>query len=154
MADRDDIDARDGVEVALAVDVPVIHAVGAGHHQRLLRPFRHLVADEDLAKEFLLRGFIGVDQVGEDVGGHCCLIRGEGHHLRPPLSPQKTTAVAAYNIATRTRSSISTHSETVCCPPAYGPCVIAGIRASAQKLLPSSTNGLGPSGSGEPALER
>src|SRR5205807_783996 len=64
-----------------------------------------------------------------------------------PLSVQGvqySTAVSAYRCATRTRSSISTHSLTVCCPPARGPCVIAGTPFMPQKLLPSSTNGFGP----------
>ncbi len=59
---------------------------------------------------------------------------------------QYATAVKAYSCATRTRSSMATHSWTVCCPPARGPWVMAGTRPSAQKLLPSSTNGLGPRG--------
>ena len=37
----------------------------------------------------------------------------------------------------------TTHSSSVCCPPARGPCVIAGTPASAQKLLPSSHERLG-----------
>ena len=55
------------VEIALAVDVPVKNAVGAGHHQRLLGPFGHLVAHEDLAEEGFLGGLSRVDQVGENV---------------------------------------------------------------------------------------
>src|SRR5262249_54076751 len=60
---------------------------------------------------------------------------------------QYVSAVRAYTTATRIMSSISTHSLTVCCPPARGPCVIVGTSASRQKLLPSSTNAFGPSGS-------
>ena len=64
--DRDHVDARDRVEIALALDVPVKHAVGAGHHERLLGPFGHLVAHEDLPEEGFVGGLSLVDQVGED----------------------------------------------------------------------------------------
>ena len=45
---------------------------------------------------------------------------------------------------------MSAHSSTVCCPPARGPCVMAGTPASELKLFPSSTNSFGPIGSGDP----
>ena len=62
------------VEVALALDIPVEDAVGPGHHERLLGPFGHLVADEDLPEESLLGGLTGFDQIGEGVDGwHCGL---------------------------------------------------------------------------------
>ncbi len=72
VADRDDIDARDRVEIALAVDVPVKDAVGARHHERLLRPLGHLVAHEDLPEEGFLGGLGLVDQVGH--------LGGRGYH--------------------------------------------------------------------------
>ena len=69
VADRGDVDAGECVEIALAVDVPVVHAVGPGHDQRMLRPFGHLVAHEDLPEESLL-GRLGFgDQVGDSRGG-------------------------------------------------------------------------------------
>src|SRR5262249_32377557 len=67
--------AGQGVEVALAVDVPVVDAVGAGHDERLLRPLRHLVAHEDVAEELLIGGLGVGDQVREGRGG--------GHGLFP-----------------------------------------------------------------------
>ena len=56
VADRGDVDARERVEVSLAGHVPVVNAIGAGHDQRLLGPFGHLVAHEDLAEKGLLGG--------------------------------------------------------------------------------------------------
>ena len=40
VADRDDVDAGQGVEVALAGDVPVVDAVGLGHDERVLSTTR------------------------------------------------------------------------------------------------------------------
>ncbi len=68
--DRNDIDAGQGVEVAFAGHVPIIDALRPGHDERLLRPLGHLVADEDVPEELLLRGLGGGDQVGECDGGH------------------------------------------------------------------------------------
>ena len=80
VADGDDVDAGEGVEVALAVDVPVVHAVGLRHDERRLTPLGHLVAHEDVTEELFL-GRLGVgDQVGERRRGH-----GKPH--RAPASP-------------------------------------------------------------------
>ncbi len=68
MANRDDIDTRKGVEVALPADVPVMDAIGTGHDERGLRPLGHLVADEDLAEETLLGGLGVGDQIGQSSG--------------------------------------------------------------------------------------
>src|SRR5262249_14613355 len=46
---------------------------------------------------------------------------------------QYSTAVRAYSQAIRARSSSTTHSLTVCCPPARGPWVMAGTPASPWK---------------------
>ncbi len=77
VADRDDVDARQRVEVALAVHVPVIDAVGPGHDQRRLRPLGHLVADEDVAEKLLLGGLGLGDQIGQG-GGHEMSSEGAG----------------------------------------------------------------------------
>ena len=66
--DRDDVDTRDRVEITLAMHVPVTDAVGAGHHDRMLRELRHLVAHEDLSEEDFFGGLGFFDQVGK-VGG-------------------------------------------------------------------------------------
>src|SRR5262249_16808806 len=55
MANRDRVDPRESVQVALAVHVPIENPIGLRHEQRVLRPLGHLVADEDLAEEPLLR---------------------------------------------------------------------------------------------------
>ena len=54
VAERGDVNARKRVEIMLAGDVPIMNALGPGHHERMLRPFRHLVAHEDLAEEAFL----------------------------------------------------------------------------------------------------
>ena len=53
VAYRDDVDARKRVQVPLAMDIPIMHAVGAGHDEWLLRPLGHLVANENLSEEGL-----------------------------------------------------------------------------------------------------
>src|SRR5262249_30892023 len=70
----------------------------------------------------------------------------------PDGPPQKLAAVRAYKCATRSRSSIDTHSFRVCWPPARGPCVMAAILAWLQKQLPSSTKGFGPVTKGRPLM--
>src|SRR6185437_15917158 len=54
LADRNDVDAGQGVEIAFAADIPITHTVGAGHDERMLAPFGHLIADENMAKKLLL----------------------------------------------------------------------------------------------------
>src|SRR5262249_39622396 len=53
-ADGEQVDAGQGVEVAFSCHVPVVHAVGAGHDERVAGPLGHLVADEDVTEEALL----------------------------------------------------------------------------------------------------
>lgn len=55
MPHRDHVNAGDRVKIALAVNIPVVNAIGTRHHDRLLREFGHLIAYEDLAEEFLFR---------------------------------------------------------------------------------------------------
>ena len=170
---RDDVDARDRVEIALAMHVPVVHAVGACHHDRLLRELGHLVAHEDLAEERLL-GRLGLfDQVGnvDDI-----VISGVPRKGRSPFDILSSLGLPRgldpipHRVATTDRSItiaiLRGHRgiqprdpnevvdldpfRDVCWPPARGPCVIAGTPANALKLLPSSTNGLGPVGNGVP----
>ena len=91
VADRDDVDARDRIEIALAVHVPVVDAVGAGHHERVLRPLGHLVAHEDLPEERFFGGLGLGDQVGQ--GASVVIRRGPSVDSFSRL--QKSSAVAA-----------------------------------------------------------
>ena len=52
VADRRGVNAGDRVVIPLASGVPVEDAVGPFHDEGVLRPFGHLVADEDLPQEF------------------------------------------------------------------------------------------------------
>ena len=163
MSHGDDVDARDRVEIALAVHVPVADAVGSRHHEWMFGEFGHLVANEDLSEEGFLGGLSLFDQVGNSRGGHflvssvdssspwmgrssasATLGGRETFRSRPPswgrvtvggirnarrmasftmspssikcysVSSQYSIATVAYSSAIRTKSSISTHSATVC----------------------------------------
>ena len=65
VAYRNHVNARQGIQVAFSGHVPVMHAVGAGHDERLFRPLGHLIAHKDVAEEALLRGLGAGDQVGQ-----------------------------------------------------------------------------------------
>jgi hypothetical protein len=82
VADGDDVDPGQSIEVTLAVHVPVVHAVRFRHDERVLRPLLHLVADENLSEKCLLRR-PGVRQESCGETGWGCHVR-----LAPPSSPQ------------------------------------------------------------------
>ena len=63
VAHRDDINAGQGIQVAFAVDVPIMDSISSGHDEGVLAPFRHLIANKDVPEELLLGGLSLRDQV-------------------------------------------------------------------------------------------
>src|SRR5262245_41161904 len=103
-----------------------------------MRKGRVAVLFGELSAAFWNRHRLSPD--GPDESSHC--------------NPQYATAVVAYRCATRTRSSIETHSLSVWAPPAEGPWVMPGTLASAQNVLQSSQNGFAPNGRSGPDVAR
>ena len=106
MPDRGDVDARDGIEVALAVRHPskkrrrpepsraaawTIRPSGRGRRSAAETPPRSSEPGQSDREEVVGMSH-GRSHIGDEL-------------------PSKGTAVAAYSLATRTRSSISTHSD-------------------------------------------